>query len=29
MEIDMTGTYCDEVLRPLYLYMMIIGLNHT
>ncbi|PAV86575.1 hypothetical protein WR25_12978 [Diploscapter pachys] len=28
-EIDMKGTYSDEILRPLYYYMMLLGLNHT
>ncbi|CAB3399975.1 unnamed protein product [Caenorhabditis bovis] len=29
ISIDMSNTYCDQVLGPLYSYMMILGLNHT
>ncbi|CAD6189200.1 unnamed protein product [Caenorhabditis auriculariae] len=29
VEIDMSNTYCDQVLGPLYSYMMLLGLNHT
>ncbi|CAI5455680.1 unnamed protein product [Caenorhabditis angaria] len=29
LSIDMRNTYCDEVLGPLYSYMMVLGLNHN
>ncbi|ULT81330.1 hypothetical protein L5515_017167 [Caenorhabditis briggsae] len=29
ISIDMSNTYCDQVLGPLYSYMMVLGLNHT